>query len=204
MDMSTIIANLQGHQVVLTREIEEVSSDLTILQQMGSRYQSQTSVSLDTALHHLLLLKAEKEQLLFQVHAQLSSMQSAFTTSSKLVTELSSGGAGTPQLLQKQHPILSSVHPAHHPTTNGLGTGNYHNSANYPVSSPQRPFHTTTTAAVPLQYRSGVERGGFGNYSHIVHPILQASPDVVHLTGPGGLLVTTNSTILTHSPSRNR
>lgn len=166
MSATNILANLQGHQIVLQRELEEINSDLVQLQQMGARYTLQNGISFSPAVEQLMILRAEKETLLQQVTLQLTSMQSTIASSSQLVTQL-------------QHQPF--------------------------VAPPPPPPATVATTSPSRTTRWGGSRSAFASVDAPLSAFAGGVPNgMVHLTAPGGLMVTTNSTILSNSPARQR
>jgi hypothetical protein len=174
----SIVANLQAHQLVLTKELTEINNDLVALQQMGFRYEAQCGISFRPAVDHLVVLRAQKEGLLSQVNAQLGLVQDSLASSTQLVNQMNStsfvgaAAAASPQKLS--YPSFSVT-------------------ASLPPSAVQlRPVSgTAASSAVHVTSADIVSSTLYG-------------PQVVHIQGPSGLLVSTNSTILAHSPQRDR
>ena len=166
----SVVANLQAHQLVLTKELNEINNDLIALQQMGYRYEAQCGISFRPAVDHLVVLRAQKEQLLSQVNAQLAMVHDSVASSTHLVNQM-----------------------------NALASGN---SNNYDGSShiPQ------TLAPSAFQLRSPAAKTS--SAVHVTSADIVSSslygPEVVHIQGPSGLVVSMNSTILAHSPQRDR
>lgn len=156
----SIVANLQAHQLVLSRELQEINNDIVALQQMGSRYELQCGISFHPAIDHLVVLRAAKERSLGQVNAQLAMVQESVASSSSLVSQLNAA-ANREASAAYDEPVPAVRHRV--PTTTGV--------------------HVTT--------------------ANIVSSSLYG-PEVVHIQGPGGLLVSTNSSILANSPQRDR
>lgn len=164
----SVVASLQAHQLVLTRELTEINNDIVALQQMGCRYEVQCGISFHPAVDHLVILRAEKERLLGQVNAQLVHVQQSVASSSQLVDQLNAFQGGTTQ--HYQHTLQSFPLPA---------------SAVRSVA----PIVTPSRANV--------------SNADIVSQSLYG-PQVIHIQGPGGFTVSTNSTILANSPNRDR
>ena len=173
MSAGNILANLQGHQCVLQRELEEINSDLVQLQQMASRYTVQNGISFSPAIEQLTGLRIEKESLLAQVGTQLASMQATMSTSNQLVSALQHQPVVAPSLII--------------PATASPSRGTRWNNSAVPmgVASPSIA-NSMTRSQLDASLAGGVPNG------------------VVHLSAPGGLMVTTNSTILSNSPARQR
>ena len=173
----SIVANLQAHQLVLTKELNEINNDLVALQQMGFRYEVQCGISFRPAVDHLVVLRAQKEQLLSQVNSQLAMVQDSVASSTQLVNQMnamaSSFTSAVPKgLLPSQQYIASTPAPS---------TFQLPHPARSPVAS--SAVHVTN--------------------ADIVSSSLYGS-EVVHIQGPSGLIVSTNSSILAHSPQRDR
>ncbi|CUI14616.1 Hypothetical protein, putative [Bodo saltans] len=175
MAASNIIANLQGNELVLSSEITAISADIAVLEVMRARYSIQCGIpSLDLALAHLLQLRSTKEVLLAQVTSQLRSMEVHVASSAALVNRLSVGVVPS---------ALSYVADPHF---------YYSDRTLSPVAAPSlilsgSPYRSTyVTSAIPTVIPAPNPSG------------------VVQLHTAGGLVVTTNSSILANSPGRIR
>jgi hypothetical protein len=171
----SIVTNLQAHQLVLTKELTEINSDLVALQQMGLRYEVQCGISFRPALDHLIVLRAQKESLLSQVNAQLAQVQDSVASSTHLIHQMNSMGMAG---------LSSAISPA----------------------KPIAPMPSVTATVPPnlVQLRPhGASSAVHVTSADIVSPSLYG-PQMVHIQAPSGLLVSTNSSILAHSPNRER
>lgn len=187
---ASIISNLQGHQAVLLRELEEIHADLGALHALALRY-ARDGVSVEAAMDQLHLLRSEKEQLLARVGSQIESIQASIASSTQLVHQLS---LPTPAPTLASAGLLAS--PAR-PTSAGLN-----GSALGSVSAVGRPS-AQSSAYLNGQSRTGVRQ------QHSSHPTVTASaapstPGLVTFNCVNGLVVTTNSSILANSPQRSR
>ena len=170
----SVVANLQAHQLVLTKELNEINNDLIALQQMGYRYEAQCGISFRPAVDHLVVLRAQKEQLLSQVNAQLAMVHDSVASSTHLVNQMNALASGS--------------------------SNNYDGSTHIPATLAPSAFQLRSPAA---KSSSGVSSAVHVTSADIVSSSLYG-PEVVHIQGPSGLVVSTNSTILAHSPQRDR
>jgi hypothetical protein len=180
MAASNIITTLQGNELVLSSEITAISSDIAVLDMMRARYSIQCGIpSLDVALSHLLQLRSTKEGLLAQVTSQLRSMEVHVASSAALVNRLAVGAVpSAPSVLSYAGEPL--VYYADRTLSPVRG------SAPPVLLQAGSPYRSTyVTSAVPT--------------------IIPAPHNgVVQLHTAGGLVVTTNSSILANSPGRLR
>lgn len=108
MSATQIVATLQGHELVLQSELNEINNDIVLLQQMNNRYSVQCGISsFQLALSHLVNLRAEKERLLVQVTSQLRVMQDHVASSTALVSQLSLGGVPVSNSVVLATPIVA-------------------------------------------------------------------------------------------------
>jgi hypothetical protein len=92
MSASHIVANLQGHVMVLSSELNEIQADLMVLQHMEGRYAVQCGISsFDAPVMNLLRLRDQKQSLLAQVQSQLGAMEDHVASSTALVHTLNYG-----------------------------------------------------------------------------------------------------------------
>ena len=179
--MSTnVIGTLQGHQLVLSRELEEITADLVVLQGMSSRY-LQSDITFTQGLDSLTRLRNEKEQQLSNVIRQIQSMEQSLQQSNALVNDLQRMGNVTQQ---------SAV-----PLGRGLGAANATQSQSTATYQYVTPANTDRAPTGPPPARP--------HYSTML-PGTSTQAPMVTLAAPSGLLVSTNSSILTHSPHRGQ
>jgi hypothetical protein len=211
---ANILQTLQAHQLVLQRELVEISADLEELQTMSSRY-FQSQISFQHALEQLSRLRNDKEIQLGQVTKQIENMEASLQASALLVNELQRPTGGNSAFSNHYGGNSFNSQSA----GQGFGSGGYTNTSNF--------------AGGGTQAGTGIGLGFGGTHSHSHN---QGSPSVqmsvlgsnqrptistvttdattfgghrpvvplVTLANPQGLVVTTNSTILTHSPQRSR
>ncbi len=187
----SIISNLQAHQLVLTKELTEINHDLVALQQMGLRYGVQCGISFGPAVDHLVVLRAQKEVLLSQVQAQLALVQDSLASSTQLMHHMNTYGAA------------AGVSPAR-----GVVPAVVASPSRIAVPSAAGPFAVTASLppnAVQLRHPAGAQAA---SAVHVTNADLVSSslygPSTVHIQATNGLLVSTNSSILAHSPQRDR
>jgi hypothetical protein len=188
----SIVSNLQAHQLVLTKELTEINHDLVALQQMGFRYETQCGISFRPAVDHLVVLRAQKEGLLAQVNSQLALVQDSVASSTQLVNQMNlygGGGGGGGGSSVSVPAIFTSPSKISFPSA----AGPIAVTASLPPSAVQlRPLASAAaSAAVHVTHADIVSSSLYG-------------PSVVHIQGTNGLLVSTNSSILAHSPMRER
>jgi hypothetical protein len=171
MSINQLVSNLQGHELVLQSEINEIQADLQVLSRMHGRYSSQCGISFAPAMDHLTGLMREKERQLTQVTAQLRSIQDQVATSSALISQLSF----SPHLHGQS--TLSMSSPTRQPLTG-------HEVSRAVAGAPQTLLESATSAPANVSQSPGGES--------------------FQWLAPNGMIVTTNSAILGHSPQRQR
>ena len=227
-----VVNNLQGHQVVLQQELAEINADIATLQGMHARYSSQNGIYFDSAVHNLIALRCEKEALFNNISGQVAALSDTIQQSTMLAQNLSRltsggpgaaaggfgfgaaaaggfGGAGVNTTFN--NPNASTMHS----NVSAFGGGGGSRMAGGVGSSSfvhQYPHHSTvgggggvnaSCAHCPVHGGGGGASASFHGHSGVgVGGVSIVPSGAVNINTPGGLVVTTNSSILANSPRR--
>ena len=193
-DPSQVIRTLQGHEAVLQAELEEINQDIHILGQLNNRYHA-NGVPFDSNLHHLEALRQEKTVILHELSHQIAKLHNSVQQS----IQLASAVAASNQHVSSYSAPAQSVVYAHGPPQYSVHGSPYHGHHQGPVNSFAHSHISHHSSYCPHGHHINALRNA--STSACQH-VLPSPGGVIQLNGPGGMAVTTNSSILVHSPRR--
>jgi hypothetical protein len=210
-----VIRTLQAHQSVLQAELQEINTDIQLMGQLNNRYHA-NGVPFDTNLYHLDALRQEKEVILHELSHQISGLYASLQQSMQLTDAVAHTSSahhhnGAPHhqsfinhinLSGHHHPhgsvmMRNSGIQYHHSSVGGV---NHHHINTSAMNHSHSVAHGHNHSYCP--YGSGAHNSVI-NANRSAHLMQAPAPGgVTQLNGPGGMAVTTNSSILVHSPRR--
>eukprot|EP00164_Ancoracysta_twista_P023993 GFYU01045209.1.p1 GENE.GFYU01045209.1~~GFYU01045209.1.p1 ORF type:complete len:222 (+),score=8.58 GFYU01045209.1:632-1297(+) len=215
-DPHQVIRTLQAHQAVLQAELQEINTDIHLMGQLNNRYHA-NGVPFDTNLYHLDALRQEKEVILHELSHQINNLYGSLQQSMQLADAVAHTNNHSSSHVHQS--LLSNNHNSlqHHQHTSGHFHTNPHHQS---VVSVQRShnggsfINHSNNHNINHSHHGGGHSHSYCPYGSSIHNSIHnanrsasmmhppAPGGVTQLNGPGGMAVTTNSSILVHSPRR--